>query len=155
MTHRVPYPPDQGDRIRDYHVLSWLARHASVDLACLADEEVSEADVDALKELADRVAIVRIRRGSRRIRATWSLATGRTASEGAFRSSALCGLLRRWAGEARYHAILVSASSLVPYLRLVEFAGTPAVVDFVDVDSQKWLDYAGASRRPRAWLYRT
>jgi len=154
VTHRVPYPPDKGDRIRNYHVLTWLARHASVDLACLADEDVSQADVGALKELVDRVAIVRIRRGSRRMQAAWSLATGRTASEGAFRSSALRGLLRRWAGETRYHAILVSASSLVPYLRLVEFASTPAVVDLVDVDSQKWLDYAGACRGLRAWLYR-
>ncbi len=155
VTHRVPYPPDKGDRIRNYHVLTWLARQASVDLACLADEDVSDADVGALKELVDRVAMIRIRRGSRRMRATWSLATGRTASEGAFRSSALCGLLRRWARETRYHAILVSASSLVPYLRLAELARMPAVVDFVDVDSQKWLDYADASRGPRAWLYRT
>jgi sugar transferase (PEP-CTERM/EpsH1 system associated) len=155
VTHRVPYPPDKGDRIRNYHLLTWLARHASVDLACLADEDVSDAEVGALKDLVDRVAMVPIRRGSRRMRASWSLATGRTASEGAFRSSALCGLLRRWAGETRYHAILVSASSLVPYLRLAELARTPAVVDFVDVDSQKWLDYADASRGPRAWLYRT
>ena len=60
-----------------------------------------------------------------------------------------------WAGATRYQAVLASASSLVPYLRLPELRGVPAVVDLVDVDSQKWLDYAAASRGPRAWLYRT
>ena len=43
LTHRVPYPPDKGDRIRNYHILAWLARRASVDLACLADEDVDDA----------------------------------------------------------------------------------------------------------------
>jgi sugar transferase (PEP-CTERM/EpsH1 system associated) len=43
---------------------------------------------------------------------------------------------------------------MVPYLRMEELRGVPAVVDLVDVDSQKWLDYAAASRGPSAWLYR-
>jgi sugar transferase (PEP-CTERM/EpsH1 system associated) len=43
----------------------------------------------------------------------------------------------------------------VPYLRDRETRQVPAVVDLVDVDSQKWLDYGGASRGPMAWLYRT
>jgi sugar transferase (PEP-CTERM/EpsH1 system associated) len=43
---------------------------------------------------------------------------------------------------------------MVPYLRLPELRDVPAVVDLVDVDSQKWLDYAAASSGPRAWLYR-
>jgi sugar transferase (PEP-CTERM/EpsH1 system associated) len=43
---------------------------------------------------------------------------------------------------------------MAPYLRLPELRDLPAVVDLVDVDSQKWLDYAAAGG-PRAWLYRT
>ena len=154
LTHRVPYPPDKGDRIRNYHILAWLARRASVHLACLDDEGLDDAKAGMLKGLADRVAVIPLRRESRGMRAAWSFATGHTVSEGAFHSPRLGALLRSWARETRYHAVLASASSLVPYLRLPEFAGIPAVVDFVDVDSQKWLDYAAASRGPRAWLYR-
>jgi sugar transferase (PEP-CTERM/EpsH1 system associated) len=43
---------------------------------------------------------------------------------------------------------------MVPYLRLPELRDVPAVIDLVDVDSQKWLDYAAASRGPRRLLYR-
>lgn len=154
LTHRFPYPPDKGDRIRNYHILAWLARRATVDLACL-DDGLDAATDGVLRELADRVAVVRLRRSSRWARAAWALATGRTVSEGAFASSELTRLLRGWASDNRYDAVLASASSLVPYLRLPEFAGIPTVVDFVDVDSQKWLDYASASSGPRAWLYRT
>jgi sugar transferase (PEP-CTERM/EpsH1 system associated) len=44
---------------------------------------------------------------------------------------------------------------MVPYLRGPALRGTPALIDLVDVDSQKWLDYAATSRGPWAWLYRT
>ncbi len=155
LTHRVPYPPDKGDRIRNYHILAWLARRASVHLACLDDEGLDDAKGGVLRGLADRVTVIPLRPKSRRMRAAWSFATGRTVSEGAFQSPRLASLLRGWARETRYDAVLASASSLVPYLRLPEFDGIPAVVDFVDVDSQKWLDYAATSRGPRAWLYRT
>jgi sugar transferase (PEP-CTERM/EpsH1 system associated) len=154
LAHRVPYPPDKGDRIRNYHILSWLARRASVDLACLADEDVDDKSVRTLEMLAHRVAVVRERAGVRWARAAWSFARGLTVTEGAFHSPELCDLLRRWVAESRYHVVLASASSLVPYLRLKELGGVPAVVDLVDVDSQKWLDYAQTCRGPRSWLYR-
>jgi sugar transferase (PEP-CTERM/EpsH1 system associated) len=154
LVHRFPFPPDKGDRIRNYHVLTWLARLASVHLACLADEDVDDKSVRMLEKLADRVAVVRQRAGERWARALASFASGRTITEGAFHSPELCDLVRRWAGDTKYHVTLASASSLAPYLRLKELEGVPAVVDWMDVDSQKWLDYARACRGPRAWLYR-
>jgi polysaccharide biosynthesis protein PslH len=154
LVHRVPYPPDKGDRIRNYHVLTWLARRASVHLACFADEDVDDESMGMLEKLADRVAVVRQRAGERWARALWSFARGFTITEGAFHSPELCDQLRQWVGDSRYHVVLASASSLVPYLRLKELEGVPAVVDLVDVDSQKWLDYARGCRGPRAWLYR-
>ena len=79
---------------------------------------------------------------------------GAHGHRGAFSSPAMRNVLRGWARETRYHATLASASGMAPYLQLKDFEGVPAVVDFVDVDSQKWLDYARACRGPRAWLYR-
>jgi hypothetical protein len=38
LAHRVPYPPNKGDRIRSFHLLRFLSRRARVHLACLADE---------------------------------------------------------------------------------------------------------------------
>ena len=59
LTHRVPYPPDKGDRIRNYHILTWLAARASVHLACLADEGEDDGKVGTLRGLADRVGVIR------------------------------------------------------------------------------------------------
>jgi sugar transferase (PEP-CTERM/EpsH1 system associated) len=154
VTHRVPFPPDKGDRIRTYHILRYLSQRANVHLICLADEPVATTTRSALADLTTQLAIVPLGRWARRVRALGSLLVGRTASEGAFRSPALDAVLRKWCSQTRFHAVFASASSLVPYLRLPELRARPAVVDLIDVDSQKWLDYATASRGPRSWLYR-
>ena len=144
LTHRTPFPPDKGDRIRTFNVLQFLSAHADVHLACLADEPVSPEQYEGMSRLATRVGVVPIGR-SRWIHALASLAIGGTASQGAFQSSGLTNLLRSWARETRYDACLVSASSLVAYMDLPELRDTPAVVDLIDLDSQKWLDYAATS----------
>jgi sugar transferase (PEP-CTERM/EpsH1 system associated) len=155
LAHRFPYPPDKGDRIRTYHLLRSLSELADVHLACFADESFGRSDLDELGRLCRRVAVIRLGNRSRRIRAFCSLASGRTATEGAFGSPAMRTLIGRWTRETRFHSAIASASSMVQYLGAREARQIPAVVDLVDVDSRKWLDYAGATRGPMAWLYRT
>src|SRR5262249_52360756 len=83
-----------------------------------------------------------------------SLAKGKSISEGAFSSRSLRKIIAAWAHETSFHAALASSSSMAPYLRLPSLSGVPAVVDLIDLDSQKWLDYAAASHGPKRWLYR-
>jgi sugar transferase (PEP-CTERM/EpsH1 system associated) len=155
LAHRFPYPPDKGDRIRTFHTLRTLSRSAAIHLTCLADEPVPDGAVKALERFCARVAVVPVSRWGRRLRAGLSLLRGRSATVGAFDVPALRRLVRTWAGDLRFDAVLASASSMVPYLQLPELRAIPAVVDLVDVDSQKWFDYAAASRAPACWLYQT
>ncbi|HSQ56458.1 MAG TPA: TIGR03087 family PEP-CTERM/XrtA system glycosyltransferase [Gemmata sp.] len=155
LTHRVPFPPDKGDRIRNYNLLKQMFQRGRVWLACLADETVPRETVEELRRHCDRLAIVRSNRFKRWLKGGFSLLRGRSISEGLFAERGLRRVIREWAGETRFQAAVVSASSLVPYLRMDALARTPAVVDLVDVDSQKWLDFAAMSRGPKKWLYRT
>src|SRR6266571_4427569 len=143
LVHRLPFPPDKGDRIRAFHILKFLARQGPVHLATLADEPVSEEARDTLAKYCEKLAII-AQSPMRRFRMGWSLATGRTASEGAFDSRALRQILEGWRRTHRYRACIVSASSMTPYLSMPGLRDLPAIVDMVDVDSQKWLDYAAS-----------
>jgi sugar transferase (PEP-CTERM/EpsH1 system associated) len=155
LVHRVPFPPDKGERIRNLQILKFLHQRASIHLACLADEPVADATIATLRGHSGRLAIAPLGAG-RWLRALGSFATGGTITAGAFRSPSLRATLRDWARDTRYDAVFISASSMVSYyLERKELQGVPAVVDFADVDSQKWFDYASASWGPRAWLYRT
>lgn len=155
LMHRLPYPPDKGDRIRNYHVLRFLSRRARVHVACLADEPFDQAKVSsALVPLCAEFHVIPIGASSRWIHALASFARGQSISIGAFDSSSLRELIRRWCLKTRFDAAIVSASSLAPYLSLAELCSVPSVVDLVDVDSQKWFDYSAASRGLKSWLYR-
>src|SRR5262249_2660352 len=152
-THRVPYPPDKGDRIRCFNILRFLAARAEVHLACLADEPVHPDAEAALRRLCRQVAIGPLGRG-RRPGAPGALASGSTGRGGPCPSPRLSRVLRGWAGQPRFDATLASSSSAAPYLMRPWLRAVPAVVDLMDVDSQKWLDYASSSRPPHSWLYR-
>lgn len=153
LTHRAPHPPDKGDRIRNFHLLRNLSQHGRVWLGCLADEPVAPASLSALKAFCERVSIVPVQRFSRWLKAALSVARGRSLSEGLFSNAEMKRTIRQWTGETRFRAAVVSASSLVPYLRDEGLRQTPAIIDLVDVDSRKWLDFSRASSPPRRWLY--
>jgi polysaccharide biosynthesis protein PslH len=153
LVHRLPYPPDKGDRIRAFHVLKHLAGRAHVFLACLADEPVGAQVEAVLRRYCTDLAIVPIGRAARAVGALSSILAGRTATEGAFHSRALRDILQDWCRRTPFAAVLASASSMAPYLELEVLRQVPAIVDLVDVDSQKWLDYAAASAWPATWLY--
>lgn len=154
LTHRTPFPPDKGDRIRTYHLLRQMAKHGRVWLGCLADEPVLPEMHAALNGLCERVAAVPVGRKSRWLKAFWSLTTGRSLSEGLFASKSLTRVLRNWTNEATFDVVVASSSALVPYLRQPALRNIPHVVDLIDVDSQKWLDFAAMSRPPKKWLYK-
>jgi sugar transferase (PEP-CTERM/EpsH1 system associated) len=150
----VPYPPDKGDRIRNYHVLRELAKTSLVWLACLADEPVSEETLAKLRGLCERVEIIPVGGKIRWIRSALSALGGGSLTEGAFREPALYQLLEHWRKESEFAAALVSASSLAQYLEHRSMNDLPRFVDLVDVDSQKWFDFAQSKAWPKSWLYR-
>src|SRR5919199_5099337 len=49
LAHRIPFPPDRGDKIRSWHILRHLASLGRVHLGCFADDEADAAHLGALK----------------------------------------------------------------------------------------------------------
>ncbi len=154
LTHRVPYPPDKGDRIRCFHLIEYLRRRARIHLACLADEPVPDETLAALRQRCHRLEILPLGGPLRWGRALGSLLGGGSISEGVFAHPALRRTVEQWSGEVRFQGALASASSLAPCLFTPRLDGARKVIDLMDVDSEKWLDYAAARRGPKSWLYR-
>ncbi|MBN1588459.1 MAG: TIGR03087 family PEP-CTERM/XrtA system glycosyltransferase [Pirellulales bacterium] len=154
IAHRVPYPPDRGDRIRSFHLLKFLAARADVCLAFLSDHAVPDETMSVLRRYCRRVADVRLDRRLRWLGAARSMALGRTATEGLFGSRRLKHIVRDWSANTRFDAVFAFCSSVAQYLDAPALAGVPTVIDLVDVDSQKWFDYAEHSRGPRQKVFR-
>lgn len=154
ITHRVPWPPDRGDRIRTWNILKFLAERADVDLICLADEPVTPETRAALDSVTNRLAIVPHTGKKRYVRGAMSLLRGGTVTEGLFESRVLRSLVAEWAHDVRYTAAMASSSGIARYVQkpLLKQAGR-VWIDLIDVDSQKWLDYSASSRFPMSLVY--
>lgn len=153
VVHRVPYPPDRGDRIRSFHLLKFLAERANVWLATLSDEPLHP---DCLPELNRLCKVVRVESVSklRYLRGAFSLAKGRSATEGMFASSVLKKTISEWCQTVSFDAAIGFCSSVAPYLDLPELRNVPKVIDLVDVDSEKFFQYADNATGLKKHLYR-
>jgi len=152
VTHRVPFPPDKGDRIRDCHLLRLLGKHGRVHLATLVDEPVSDEAVQFLSGTCAKVTAVPVGRFYA-LRGMRTFLLGGTFSEGVFRSGRFATAVRQLVSEVKFDVAVASATGVARYLRLPGLQNATKVVDMVDVDSEKWYDYAAASDPVRKWVY--
>lgn len=158
LTHRLPYPPDRGDRIRSYHLLRTLNRHADVAIACTSDEPVWLQHHQLLATMAGRVAIYPVSSGWSRLRGLAAQVRGRAATPACFYRYGLAEQIRQWHEQTPFDAILTFCTGMIGYARALTgtaHAGARPfhVLDLVDVDSLKWQAYARQTRPPVGWVY--
>ncbi|MDV3457052.1 TIGR03087 family PEP-CTERM/XrtA system glycosyltransferase [Sphingomonas sp. HF-S4] len=148
LAHRVPFPPDRGDKIRSFHLLRHLAGHRRVHLAAFADDS-RDIDRPELATVTASRAIVR-RGKSRAVAAVQSLVSGRPVSLTAFDDAAMRRAVCEVLAREDIETILVFSSQMAQYLP----ADTRArvVMDFVDMDSAKFAAYAEAAKGPMRWM---
>ena len=143
LAHRIPYPPEKGEKIRSWHMLDHLAERWDVDLGCLVDDP---ADLAHLPVLHARCASVRWSEvGSRTrsmARALLHARPGRPLTLGWFHDPALATWVREGLAQGRWDAALAYSSSMAPYLMVPGAERLRRVLDMVDVDSEKWRAYA-------------
>jgi len=153
LAHRIPYPPDKGDKLRSYREVEHLARRYRVWCACFVDDPADEAHIEPLRAFCHDVAAIRLSRSWAKIRGFGGLLGGRTITESFYSHRQMWKTLRRWSSAVDFDAVVAFSSSMAPYA-----LGVPAgrrILDLCDLDSQKWLDYAGASRGLIGPLYAT
>lgn len=155
LAHRVPFPPDRGDRIRSYNILRYLSERHEVHLACTSDEHCTTHSVKQLTDLCPQVFIAPPARKRRWLGAAASFLCGQSATQGLFHSRKLGRALDRFVAQHNYDAAFIFCSSMAPYLSRPSLRQLPALIDLVDVDSLKWSQYSAAARGANKYLYAT
>jgi sugar transferase (PEP-CTERM/EpsH1 system associated) len=152
LVHRLPYPPNKGDKVRSFNLLKHLARTHRVFLGTFIDDPDDEQYLDTLRDYCVDMHVVRLSPTLAKLRSLKGLLSGEALSLPYYRDDGL----RRWVrGICADHAIaraVVFSSVMADYVPDME--RMPTLVDFVDVDSAKWTQYAGGHRWPLSWLYR-
>ncbi len=153
LAHRIPYPPNKGDKIRSWNILKYLTRHFRVHLGCFIDDPEDEKYRPTLEAICESCKFVRLTPPVARLRSLSALFSGSPLTLSYFWNSDLA----RWTGDQMQQRdikhIFVFSSSMAQYTIGNEAELACRVVDFVDVDSDKWRQYAGAKSWPANWIY--
>lgn len=156
VTHRFPYPPNKGEKIRGFHWLRALSERYIVDLLSLTDEYIPDEYISKIEEFVSRLYIVRLSRFTFPVRAFYSFFVSEPLTVAAFYSPSFKKILKGIIKE--YDLSIAICSSTAWYLKEIYTEGIglpPLIVDFVDFDSHKWLSYSLSERigRLKRFLY--
>lgn len=141
LAHRIPYPPNKGDKIRSWHLLKHLSERATVHLGAFVDDPADMAHADKLRAICGDVLLQPMRRSDRWQRGLRGLLRGEALSLALYHDPAMTRWVERVMRERRIAGVFAFSSQMAPYA-LPHVAGRRSVMDFVDVDSEKWRQYA-------------
>jgi len=151
LAHRIPYPPNKGDKIRSYHLLRFLAAHYRVHLGTFIDRVEDRVHEGTLDAFCESKFTVTLDARTARLRSVAGFVTGEALTLPYYRSAEL----RRWIEHTiAAHSIrkaVVYSGAMAQYVRDL---GLHVVLDFVDVDSAKWTQYAERHAWPTSYVYR-
>jgi sugar transferase (PEP-CTERM/EpsH1 system associated) len=151
LAHRIPYPPNKGEKIRTFHQLLHLSKHHTVHLVCLVDDPTDLEYVSTLERYCASVIAVYRNKNSALCLAIRALLTRKPLSVAAFYRKALAREISHKLHTETFDVIFVSSAAMAEYV--LEVSALPRVIDFIDVDSEKWRQYEQHHALPLAWLY--
>ncbi|WP_313950410.1 TIGR03087 family PEP-CTERM/XrtA system glycosyltransferase [Accumulibacter sp.] len=152
LVHRLPYPPNKGDKVRSYHLLKHLAGRHRVFLGTFIDDPQDEEYVDVVRGYCAEMHVARITPRLAKLFSLIGLVSNQPLTLAYYRNAGLQAWVERTLREQQIDAVLVFSSVMAMF---VEAASQQRqLVDFVDVDSLKWSQYAVKHRWPMSWLYR-
>ena len=158
LVHRMPYPPNKGDKIRSFNMLSYLSRRYRVYLGAFVDDPADWRYEGKLREMCHDVCLVKLNPAWRRIWSLRALLFGRALSVAYFSDRRLKRWVTNVLRKGEVDRIVVFSSPMAQYVvnessDLRDHRATK-VMDFVDVDADKWRMYGERRSGPRGWIYR-
>lgn len=151
LAHRLPYPPDKGDKIRSFRELEELSSRHELDLFCFYDDTNDRRYLREVNRYCRVVYAEPVSWLRSRIRALRALFWGRPFTTAFFYSPTMARRVRGAINDRKYDLIFVYGSAVAQYVQGVNHV--PRVLDLVDVDSDKWRQYARYSRAPVSWIW--
>ena len=153
LSHRIPYPPNKGDKLRSFHVLKHLASRYRVHVGTFVDDAADWQHVETVKQLCTgQTLCLPLSPRRAKLRSLTGLATGQALAIPYYRDARMTRWVEHIVDQHRIRRVVVFSSPMAQYVN--ELDDVDRLIDFVDVDSDKWNQYAEAVHAATAWLYR-
>jgi sugar transferase (PEP-CTERM/EpsH1 system associated) len=152
LCHRFPFPPKRGGKIRPFNMIRHLHAQGHRVTVCSLVRSADEAkEGEGIAAHCTAFHSGRVGETAQFARMIARLPLVTPSSMGYFYSAELAATVRRLLREQRFDLIFVHCSSVAQYVEHV--SDVPKILDFGDMDSQKWLEYAHYKPWPLSWGY--
>jgi len=159
ISHRIPYPPNKGDKIRSYHILKHLSRNYKIHLACMLDDKKDEEKLHKLYPFLENLFFDVINPRWKKIRSITAFATFKPISVPYFYSRSVQKSIDRLLDKQPMEIVFCFSSPTAEYLYRSRhyhknLRKANWIMDLVDVDSYKWKQYSEKYGFPMKWVYK-
>ena len=155
LSHRMPYPPNKGDKIRSHAMIRHLAKHHTVHLACFVDDPNDWTHTDTVRRLVGGECLfVPLKPVTKWLRAASALLTGQPITTAYFGSPKIAHWVRGLVARRTIDRAIVYSTAMAPYiLNRSGFDPAQVVFDMQDIDSDKWRQYSIDASFLRRWIF--
>ncbi|MEO6430590.1 MAG: TIGR03087 family PEP-CTERM/XrtA system glycosyltransferase [Nitrosospira sp.] len=152
LVHRFPYPPDKGDKIRSFHLLKHLSQRYRIHLGTFIDDEMDHKHLGRVRDMCGETCFLDLYPRSARIRSLTGLLSGQPLTLPYYHDKRLQAWVSNLLETRPVGTILVFSAAMAQYVS--HAMNIRRVMDFVDIDSDKWMQYAATVTWPMSWIYR-
>jgi sugar transferase (PEP-CTERM/EpsH1 system associated) len=151
VCRRVPFPPNRGDKITTFNEIRHLSARHEVHVFCLGDGNRDLDNIPGLRDYAQSVTAVVLNGLTSKLRVLKALVVGRPLSVAAFAEAELHAVIKRKFIELKPDLVMVYSCNVAQYAE--HFPQVPRIMQFAELDSSRWGQYAERSGIPLRWIY--
>lgn len=152
LCHRIPYPPNKGDKIRSFHLLRHLSRHFEIHLGSFVDDPEDWQWEQEVQKYCSSLLLRPLIPWQATLRSARGLLTGQALTIPYYADEKMSKWVTETVSTHRVGRAVVYSAAMAQFLPDHKLERT--VVDFVDVDSDKFRQYSERKRLPMSWVYR-
>lgn len=153
LAHRIPYPPNKGDKIRSWHFLQYLMERHEVHLGFFVDAKEDLEHIEFLKDQCTSLEYCFASPLKQKIASLLGFLKGTSLTENAYPSRQMRRFTADLVNTNKIDAVFLFSAATFDFLPN-DLNGIPVVTDFVDVDSAKWEAYADSGKWPMSSVFR-
>ena len=155
LSHRLPFPPNKGDKIRSHALFTHLAARHTVHLGCFIDDVEDFAYTNAVSAMTGSCKFVPLTKTRKLLRSAMAFLNNSSITAEVYQDVELQQWVDTILQRERIDCAVVFSSSMAPYLLSGKYLSPRHVVfDMVDLDSDKWLQYSKTVGLATSWIYR-
>ncbi|MBK8508745.1 MAG: TIGR03087 family PEP-CTERM/XrtA system glycosyltransferase [Candidatus Competibacteraceae bacterium] len=158
LTHRIPYPPNKGDKIRSYNILQNLTKNHEVYLGSLIDDKTDIQYIDRLTSQVKKFVFETLKPPIKKVFCLSGFLKTEPLSVGYFYSSRLQKKIDELLENIDFDVLFCFSSPMAEYYfrsKHINRGAKPLIriMDLIDVDSYKWTQYADRSSGLKRLIY--